>query len=491
MTISAAGVARVSYAGNDVTTAFTTPVFVADSDIKAILVTDATGAETAWALTTNYTLTGGSGATGTLTALVAPATGTTLVIYIDPTISQEVDLVNGDPLDVNVEIEQPLDKLTLIVRRQTDLVERSLRLSEGETGITASEMLLPIDRASKYLGFDANKKPIATAGTTDATVHSAFIATLHDDPDAATARATLGAAADAAVVHLTGTETIPGDKTLSGNNTYSGNSNITGDVDVNGAELLDGQAIVAAAGGATVTGWVPRGYLAGLKLSNNGTDATNDIDIAVGEATDSTHVVRMKLTSALTKRLDAVWAAGTNQGGLDTGVEANSTWYHLWLIRKDSDGSIDALFSTSATAPTMPGGYTYKRRIGSVYNDSGGNLKAFTQTGDRFMWNTYTTDASSEAIGTTAILYTLTVPTGVEVEALYRAQIGTISVLFTSPSHESDQAATGALSLSVGLAGEFRTLTNTSAQIRARGSAGGGSLNLYTHGWNDFRGQNA
>ena len=34
------------------------------------------------------------------------------------------------------------------------------------------------------------------------------------------------------------------------------------------------------------------------------------------------------------KRLDAAWAVGTNQGGLDTGAEGVSTWYHLWLIKR-------------------------------------------------------------------------------------------------------------------------------------------------------------
>src|SRR3990167_5794745 len=34
-------------------------------------------------------------------------------------------------------------------------------------------------------------------------------------------------------------------------------------------------------------GLLPRSYLAGLQLANNGTDATNDIDIAVGAARDS------------------------------------------------------------------------------------------------------------------------------------------------------------------------------------------------------------
>jgi hypothetical protein len=40
-------------------------------------------------------------------------------------------------------------------------------------------------------------------------------------------------------------------------------------------------------------GRMPRGHIWGLTLSNNATDAVNDIDIAVGEARDSTNVADM------------------------------------------------------------------------------------------------------------------------------------------------------------------------------------------------------
>ncbi len=74
-----------------------------------------------------------------------------------------------------------------------------------------------------------------------------------------------------------------------------------------------------------------------------------------------------------------ITASGAN--GLDTGSEANSTWYHLWVI---SNGSTTAgLLSTSETAPTMPSGYTHKGYVGAVYNDSGGDFNEFHQVGDK------------------------------------------------------------------------------------------------------------
>ncbi len=54
------------------------------------------------------------------------------------------------------------------------------------------------------------------------------------------------------------------------------------------------------------------GIKQGLALSNNTTDATNDIDVAAGKAVDSTGAVVMSLASTMVKRLDANWATGTN-----------------------------------------------------------------------------------------------------------------------------------------------------------------------------------
>lgn len=57
--------------------------------------------------------------------------------------------------------------------------------------------------------------------------------------------------------------------------------------------------------------------------------------------------------------------ATTGPNGLDFGAIAAATWYAVFEIAKP-DGTIAALASLSATAPTMPAGYTYKARIGWV-----------------------------------------------------------------------------------------------------------------------------
>lgn len=67
-------------------------------------------------------------------------------------------------------------------------------------------------------------------------------------------------------------------------------------------------------------------------------------------------------TLAFSKTIDL---GTTGANALDTGTIAIDTWYAIWAIAK-SDGTVAAIASTSATAPTMPAGYTYKARVGWV-----------------------------------------------------------------------------------------------------------------------------
>ena len=55
----------------------------------------------------------------------------------------------------------------------------------------------------------------------------------------------------------------------------------------------------------------------------------------------------------------------TGANALDAGTVAIDTWYAIFSIAKP-DGTTAGLASTSATAPTMPSGYTYKARVGWV-----------------------------------------------------------------------------------------------------------------------------
>ncbi len=77
--------------------------------------------------------------------------------------------------------------------------------------------------------------------------------------------------------------------------------------------------------------------------------------------------------------------SGTTTGAnaLDTGTIATSTWYSTWVIWNGTTTA--GLLSLSATAPTLPSGYTHKARVGWIRTDTTGNKYplAFTQFGKR------------------------------------------------------------------------------------------------------------
>jgi hypothetical protein len=75
----------------------------------------------------------------------------------------------------------------------------------------------------------------------------------------------------------------------------------------------------------------------------------------------------------------SITSSGLN--GLDTGSEASSTWYYTYVIYNPTTSTVNGLISASSTSPTLPSGYTKYRRIGSFYNDSGSNIRVFSQGG--------------------------------------------------------------------------------------------------------------
>jgi len=152
------------------------------------------------------------------------------------------------------------------------------------------------------------------------------------------------------------------------------------------ADIADNQTL-------GIENFVPQGL-----ICSNDSDASHDVAISVGGVRDATNVVNMTLAAILTKRIDAAWAVGDNNGGLD-GTESSGgtpdvyTLYYIWLIKRSDTGVVDALFSESATGPTLPTNYDYKRLIGGVYTNGSANILSFIHSGNYFR---YMGDAISE-----------------------------------------------------------------------------------------------
>jgi hypothetical protein len=250
-----------------------------------------------------------------------------------------------------------------------------------------------------------------------------------------------------------------------------------------------------------------KGHIYGLTLSNNAIDITNDIDIAAGEAASTeSNPVLMVLAAALTKRLDASWVVGTNQGMLDgseavAGTPDVSTWYYIWLIRRSDTGVVDVLASESASSPTMPASYDQKRRIGAVYNDSAGNIRAFTQLGDAFWWNTPIQDVSTTTLSTARSLFTMTTscPPSMAVGFRIVATSATNDIhILLQPVAETDAAPSASASpgisitITVGtrqISGQYELPVDASANIAARATAASTTVRINPIYYIDRRGQ--
>lgn len=242
-------------------------------------------------------------------------------------------------------------------------------------------------------------------------------------------------------------------------------------------------------------------HIDGLTLSTAGSSAT--FAVAAGMAGDATGAM-MILTAAISKTTGS-WAVGTGNGALDSGSIANSTWYHVFLIKRVDTGVEDVLISTSASSPSMPTNYTLKRRIGAMKTNGSAQWTMFTQVDDDFYWATPVQDINAVpalALATTALP---SVPSGVRVIAnlVGFGQNTTAAVSMNIQPTLDSTAVSAAVGSVVRLAGAgtdigqgfgpIGILTDTSAQvyIGANNNDAGNILRASVVGWKDFRGKAA
>lgn len=228
-------------------------------------------------------------------------------------------------------------------------------------------------------------------------------------------------------------------------------------------------------------------------VQSQAADTDHDTTISAGGAMDSTSAYPMKLASAITKRIDATWAVGTNQGGLDgsesvAGTPDANTWYYIWLIARSDTGVVDALYSESASSPTMPTNYDFKRIIGAVKTDGSANIIAYdayelTGGGLEVRWDAPPLDIDLAAtLTTTARTDTLSVPTSFSVLANLLVGILDASAgegVYISCPDQTDQAPSATASplrllhtnvSGVAIFGHFKVRTSATGTIRSRSS---------------------
>jgi len=171
---------RASYSGNGSTTAFAYGFKIfADADLT-VIIRASTGVETTKTLSTHYNVSGAGSASGgnvTFTSGNIPASGETIVILRELTLTQGTDYIANDPFPAESH-EDALDRLTMITQQLSEETGRSLKLSQTNTIATAEFTVGATARANKILGFDTNGdlsifQEIGTFKGTDATTTTA------------------------------------------------------------------------------------------------------------------------------------------------------------------------------------------------------------------------------------------------------------------------------------------------------------------------------
>ena len=430
-------------------------------------------------LQTSYT--SSDGLTAQSNPIVLNSLGLPTVGQIWLTVGQNYKLVWTDSNDVVKKTEDNISG----VNDSSVTIDQWVSSGLTPTYVSASQFTLAGDQTSAFT-VGRRVKFTVTAGTVYGRISVSAYAAL----------TTITVVMDGATVLDSGLSAVSYGLLTPTNNSFpsliQAGSNVTISYDTSGRPVITGANQTT----------IPRSYIAGLTLSTAGSSAT--MSIAAGQCVDSTNTALMSLTA--TSKTTSAWALGAAAGGLDTGAIANSTWYHFYVIQRVDTSVVDCVFSTSASAPTLPTNYTLYRRIGSGKTNGSAQWTKFIQDGDYFKWDASVLDVNTTNPGTAAVSATLTVPLGVNVQAIMNAQgVGAtncftlhISDLATADETPSRTAAPlGAITTAnvapTITASRIVERTNTSAQVRYRIEASGASdiVRIATLGWFDTRGRNA
>ena len=400
--------ARNDYTGNGSTTVynFTFPVLKesnrADNkqySIKVIITENAI--DTIKTETTDYTVTLNEDTRlGTITFGTAPTATQKITFVSDVDVSQATDYNNigtgAFPADSH---EKALDKLTILLRQFLEKENRAISLPASSS---LSNINIPVstDNANKALvvnnaGNNIEVKNLADIGTAPVTN---FVKTLLDDTTNTEARTTLDAEQKANSL-TEKSSVVANDKFIIADSQDNNNSKkVSYNNFLSASQTQKGLSILNKP----------------ITIANNSSDSEHDIDFSAGVINfdDGTG---QAVATALTKKLDASWVAGTNQGGLDTGSIAANTWYYCFAIYNPTTSTADSLFSASYSSPTLPSGYTKKEYRGAILTDASSNIRQFILNGKYYFFDQNITDMSSQTIGTSKTAISCSSPSQIEV----------------------------------------------------------------------------
>lgn len=149
MTISTT-ISRVTYLGDGIATDFAVPFVFFGVDELAVIERDlATGTEAVKILVSDYSVAGGAGSGGTVTASLPPPDGRSWTIFRRTHRTQLVDYTPNDPFPAETH-ERALDRLTALVQELDDRLDRTAVLSPASP---LDSLALPPPSADRVIGW--------------------------------------------------------------------------------------------------------------------------------------------------------------------------------------------------------------------------------------------------------------------------------------------------------------------------------------------------
>jgi hypothetical protein len=151
----------VQYTGNGVTTVFAFPYeFYNSTDLIVKSTVIATGATTTLASPTDYSVSGGSGSTGNVTFVSAPASTVRITIERSIPYTQAQDYQENTAFPAAT-IETGFDKSVIMAQQTKALTDYALKFETTDPSSSIGTIPNSVARANAILSFDALGKPSA------------------------------------------------------------------------------------------------------------------------------------------------------------------------------------------------------------------------------------------------------------------------------------------------------------------------------------------
>lgn len=266
---------------------------------------------------------------------------------------------------------------------------------------------------------------------------------------------------------------------------------------------------VTLAGGASrvitrdnlIPATLPAQYGFGNEISNNGTDPVSDLDFGPGLWLSDDDTTILEAASG-TRAIDAVFAEGGPGFRATADNLTGAKTFHLYVI--GGAGKTDDYFASTSLTPTLPSGFTVKRRVFSL-PWSGTAWELGSQRGNLFTKDARSLDDNTNNPGTLARTIGLGVPTGIVVDAIithYGQNAGNVPGTFLATPLKVPDVAVSLSNFDIATSSNPNSglwpqsvvkeiETDASGQIRVRASASNAntSQRVLTHAWRDRRGK--